>query len=133
MDVDESFEDGSDVEFSDPEPFDSESDNNDLGLSASIEIRRPPSFEAMEEAVLLNTNTQLVQEVSEILSLPKPVALILLRQYRCVLPFRGFDAIGAETAVVLHITLLFCVSDPMMRSCVPFFRLMSQLEQREGD
>jgi len=82
MDVDDSFEDGSDVEFSDPEPFDSESGDNDLGLSASIEIRRPPSFEALDEAVLLSTNTQLVQEVSEILSLPKPIALILLRQYR---------------------------------------------------
>lgn len=102
MDVDESFEDGSDVEFSDPEPFDSGSDNNDLGLSASIEIRRPPSFESMEEAVLLSTNTQLVQEVSEILSLPKPIALILLRQYGYVPFVRAFVMNGAETAAILR-------------------------------
>lgn len=79
MDVDD-FD--SDVEFSDPEVYDSEGDDNELGLSTSIEIRRPPSFEALDEAVLLSSTTALLQEVSDILSMPRPTALILMRQYK---------------------------------------------------
>jgi len=78
MDVDD-FD--SDVEFSDPEVYDSDGDDNELGLSTSIEIRRPPSFEALDEAVLLSSTNALLQEVSDILSMPRPTALILMRQY----------------------------------------------------
>lgn len=84
MDVDEDMEFDSDVEFSDPEEYDSDQIDSDLGLSTSIEIRRPPSFEALDEAVLLKSTTSLVQETSEILSIPKPVALILLRYFKYV-------------------------------------------------
>lgn len=78
MDVDdEEFLEES-AEFDEPD-FDSDQDGSELGLSASIEIRRPPSFESLDEAVLLTSTTSLVQEVSDILTLPKPVALVLLR------------------------------------------------------
>jgi hypothetical protein len=82
MDVDDDFIDDESVSFDEPD-FDSE-DGNELGLSASIEIRRPPSFESLDEALLLTNTTSLVQEVSDILTLPKPVALILLRHFKYV-------------------------------------------------
>lgn len=84
MEVDDFPEDDGSVEFDEPDSYDSDDGDNALGLSSSIELRRPPSFESLDEAVLLSTTTSLVQEVSDILTLPKPIALILLRSFKYV-------------------------------------------------
>lgn len=85
MDVDEDVSFGSDVEFDDPEEYDSDQIDSDLGLSTSIEIRRPPSFEALDEAILLKSTTSLIQETSDILNIPRPTALTLLRHFKYVI------------------------------------------------
>lgn len=78
--MDESFDS---ADFDEPEE-DYEPAENDLGLSTSIEIRRPPSFEALDESVLISGTNALIQETSDILNIPRPTALILLRHFKYV-------------------------------------------------